>query len=151
MLHPSDEEKLAEFATMTTLSEDTREDLYTMGYHFYQHRKYGEAAGCFSLLVLAESKISKYWIGLAAAQQMSKKYDEAMTSYAFASQLDEQNPRPYFHLAECFFALQKSEEGLKALDRAEEMVEAKQEYEELRSRISVMRERWIIKLSNNKE
>ena len=76
MLEAFDGEKKAEIAKMASLSEDTREDLYAMGYHFYQHGKYGEAAGCFSLLVLADVDTQKYWMGLAASQQMSKKYDK---------------------------------------------------------------------------
>lgn len=133
---------LRDFDKRTSLSEETREDIYLMAYNFYQNGKYNEASGCFSLLVLADSKLPKYWMGLAASQQMNGKYEEAMSAYTFASELDQNDPRPHFHKAECYFAQQKINEALQSLDSAEALAKAKNEEQDLLPRISILRKGW---------
>lgn len=131
-----------DFDKRTSLSEETREDIYLMGYNFYQNGKYNEATGCFSLLVLSDSKLPKYWMGLAASQQMNKKFQEALTSYAFAAELDKADPRPLFHTAECHYALRSTTEALDALNTAEKLANAKSDEQDLLSRILVLRKGW---------
>jgi len=139
---PSFDEDLAKFNKSASLSKNTCEDLYSIGYHYYKNGKYSEAAGCFSLLVIADSNSSKYWMSFGASQMMMGNYQEALTSFALASEIDVQNPQPHFNAAECFFALNRKEEGLQALKNAEKLAKAKDENQELLSRIIALRLTW---------
>lgn len=133
-------EEMADLAAGLSLSEPTREDLYTMGYNFYNHGKYDEAASCFATLALSDSSNAKHWMGLGAAQQMNKKFEEALGAYSFAALTDVLSPRPSMHAAECFFALKRIPEGLAALEAAEILAQAKEEDHCLLSRLAAMRE-----------
>lgn len=70
---------------------------------------------------------------------MMGNYQEALTSFAFASEIDTDNPQHHFNAAECFFALHRIAEGLQALKDAEKLAQAKEENKELLSRIKALR------------
>lgn len=130
------------FNKSASLSKETCASLYSMGYNFYKNGKYSEAAGCFSFLVLADSNSPKYWMGFGSSQMMTGNYEEALTSFGLASELDVHNPQPHFNAAECFFALQRGALALKALDNAEQLAKANNNNQDLLSRITALRESW---------
>lgn len=128
-------------------SEITKESasvLYGVAYRFYQSGKYDEAENFFRFLTLTEPLVIKNWIGLGAALQLRKKYQEAIETYASAGILDalQENPLIPYYVAQCYHSLGKSEQGIKGLDAAEAMVTDRVKYQSLLSQVTFLRERW---------
>lgn len=116
MSNPITQEQIAEaarqfvndYATLGELkgiSHGELEAVYSLGFTHYRTGRYEDAAKLFQFLVLFDHLNPKYWLALGAVQQVAKDYKAAVSSYAYASFLDLENPKPQFHAAECFLAL----------------------------------------------
>ena len=53
---------------------------------------------------------------MGATLQMMKKYEDAANAYGFAAIMDCHDPRPSFHAAECYIALNDKEKAEAALN-----------------------------------
>ncbi len=98
------------------LTDGEMEAIYSLGYNFYTTGRLDDADKVFRFLVLIDHTCPKYWIGLGAVQQVKRDYKHAITSYAYASFLDIDNPKPQYHAAECFLATGDKVNALSALD-----------------------------------
>lgn len=103
---------------MQMLNTETKEGIYHFAYQFYLNGKYADAVKFFRFLTRVDIGQKKHWMGLGAAQQMQKEYEQAIQAYSVAALLDELDPHVHIHAAECFFALEKLEEGITALNSA---------------------------------
>lgn len=97
------------------ISAGEMEAVYALGFNFYNTGRTEEAEKIFKFLVLFDHMSPKYWIGLGAVQQVKRDFEAAVTSYAFASFLDLEDPKPQFHAAECYLAMGDRENALSAL------------------------------------
>lgn len=127
------------------LSPDVAEALYEMAFDYYSSGKYQEAIDVFYLLILTDAENAKYWIGIAAAHQMLQEYEDAISGYAFAAMLDEENPMPHLHAAECLFAIQNIDEALSALAAVDQVAGNKKMYRDTVARAAALREAWSTK------
>ena len=112
-----------EGATMKELkgiSNAELEAVYSLAFGYYQTGKYDEASKLFQFLVLFDHLNAKYWMGMGAVQQVKKDYKGAIASYAYASFLDLENPKPQLHAAECYFALGDKTNAMSALAALDE-------------------------------
>lgn len=112
-----------DYATLGELkgiSRDELEAVYSLGFTHYRTGRYEDAAKLFQFLVLFDHLNAKYWLALGAVQQVAKDYKAAVSSYAYASFLDLDNPKPQFHAAECFLALGDKANAASALLALEE-------------------------------
>ncbi len=98
------------------ISTGEMEAVYSLGFNFYNTGRYDEAEKVFKFLVLFDHMSPKYWTGLGAIQQVRKDYDNAVTSYGYASFLDLHDPKPQYHAAECFFAKGDIDNAVSALE-----------------------------------
>jgi type III secretion system low calcium response chaperone LcrH/SycD len=98
------------------LDDKQMNGLYAMGYNFYQAGKYDDALKIFRALCLFDQLEPKHWIGMGATLQMLKMYEEAANAYGFAAIMDCHDPRPSFHAAECYIALNDKEKAEAALN-----------------------------------
>lgn len=96
--------------------------LYNVAYTLYQGGDYDEAIRVFEQLVNHDTFTHKNWIGLAACWQMKKSTHEALKCWAMASILDDRDPLPHFHAAECYFQLGNEEEGRKAIEACRRLI-----------------------------
>ena len=109
-------------ATLKQLKGVTNEELeavYSLAFGYYRTGKYEEALKLFQFLVLFDHLNQKYWLGLGAAQQVLKDYQNAVASYGYCSFLNLDNPKPQLHAAECFLAMgdrRNAASSLEALD-----------------------------------
>lgn len=122
---------------------------YAFAYRFYREGKYQEATDFFRFLTLIRPYEKRGWMGLGAAEQMSKNYHRALSAYAFLCVLDDQDPYPHFHAAECYLALNDVIEGLLALNAAGAACDDSPEHLDLKKKIALMRERWGESLGKN--
>ncbi len=102
------------------LSETEVRGLYTAAYGHYEKGEYRAAGQLFTRLILSNPFSEDFWQGLAGAKQMSRDYEAALHAWALVSLLNESNPWPHFHAAECFLRLEQKEDALKALALAEQ-------------------------------
>ena len=102
------------------ISNAELEAVYSLAFGYYQTGKYDEAAKLFQFLVLFDHLNAKFWIGMGAVQQVKKDYKGAVASYAYASFLDLENPKPQLHAAECYLAMGDKANASSALAALEE-------------------------------
>lgn len=120
----------------------THEDislLYSLGVNLYDHSQYEDAKIVFQRLVLAQSHEARFWIALGASLQMLKSYEEALTAWAMASLIEDSNPVPHFHAAECLFSVHQYDEAHKALQEAKQRVQG---HEPLVKKIQALEKAW---------
>ena len=109
------------------LSKDfSNEDLhvlYSLAYSLYQVGDYGQAREIFHQLAYLKPLKQKYWMGLGACFQLERTYGEALKAWSMAAILDENDPSPHLHAAECYFSMHNIEEGIKAIKTAKNLSE----------------------------
>ena len=115
----------------------TQEDIYALGYSSYTAGNFAQAVQLFTTLVLKNPFEGKFWRGLASAQQMETKYREALQAWALVAMLDDADPLPHFHAAECLTSLNERADAAKALDMAEKRLKVGSE--NLRQKIQLLR------------
>ena len=114
---------LTDYTTLGELkgiSHQELEAVYSLGFTHYRTGRYEDAAKLFQFLVLFDHLNPKYWLALGAVQQVARDFKGAIASYAYASFLDLENPKPQFHAAECFLALGDKENAASAILALEE-------------------------------
>lgn len=99
-------------------SLESQETMYYVGHTLYGQGKFAEAARIFTLLVLCDHLDRRYHMGLAACLHVQKRHADAVKSYRAASFLDQTDPEPVMHLAECHLALGEHEQAHLALNYA---------------------------------
>ncbi|MCB1106705.1 MAG: SycD/LcrH family type III secretion system chaperone [Chlamydiia bacterium] len=99
-----------------TFSKDDLRVLYALAFTLYEGGDVQEAKKVFERLISCDPFTQKYWMGLAACSQQEKNYEEALKGWGMASLLENSNPTPHFHAAECYMALENRDEGKKAIE-----------------------------------
>lgn len=106
---------------LTTFGQKkTKSPLFKEAYALYNASDYKEAEPLFRSLIQEHPLDKKTWFGLASTLMMQKKYEEALMPWAMTALLEDNDPLPHFHAAECLFSLGQQEEAKKALALAEE-------------------------------
>ena len=100
-------------------SEEDLTFLYELGYNLYQAEDFVKSAEIFQRLTIARPFEAKHWQGFASSLFMQKRYQEALVPWSMWCLIDNANPLPHFHAAETLFSLGEKEEGIKALQAAE--------------------------------
>ncbi len=102
------------------VTEENIQKMYARAFLLYQEKRYQEASPYFRLLVMISPSEAKYWKSFGACLQMLQSYEEALNCYISAHMLNQKKRDPYLYIyaADCYFALQQREEGLKALEAA---------------------------------
>ncbi|MCB1110229.1 MAG: SycD/LcrH family type III secretion system chaperone [Chlamydiia bacterium] len=103
-------------------SSDDLSLLYSVAYTLYQGGDYDDAIPVFERLASHQPFSQKNWVGLAACWQMKKDTQEALKAWAMASIIDDRDPLPHFHAAECYFTLGNEEEGRKAIAACRKLI-----------------------------
>ena len=104
-----------------TLSEAEKEALYAFAFDAYTCENYSEGIRLFKYLTATSSLTSKYWKGLASCLQLTSQFQEALNCWSMVVLLEETDPMPHFHAAQCFIALNNQEDAMKAINLAAEM------------------------------
>jgi type III secretion system low calcium response chaperone LcrH/SycD len=89
--------------------------LYADAVQEYEVGHYEKAHDLFSSLSTEMPAQPEIWQGLAACSQVQKYYPEALLSWGMAALLDEHDPLPHFHAAECLLAQGDKIEAQKAI------------------------------------
>lgn len=103
---------------------------YNRGLELYQQAEYKNAAALFSYLTTLNPYEYRFWMGLGFAKQSDRSYEEAIVSYTAAGALDSEQPLPFLHAAQCYYALQLRELALENLQKTVEIAKDKPEHHE---------------------
>lgn len=119
------------------------DSLYSIAYQLYQRKEYLEALPFFKILAQSSPKNGKFWKALGACLQMLKEYESALNCYTTAQILNRQQEDLllYIHAADCYFALEQTENGLKTLNKAFYKAE-KNKDTVITQHVQFMRELW---------
>lgn len=104
------------------LSKEEQNELYTTAFNLYNDGHYETAAELFTKLVLSTPFNHGFWKGLASCEQMKKQYPAALHAWCMVALLDDKDPSPHFHAAECLLAQGDDAEAKKALNAAEKLL-----------------------------
>lgn len=91
------------------ISDAEMEAMYTVAYNLFQNAKYDDAAKCFCLLSMFDPLQYKYMFGIASCFHMKSEYEMASMYYVMSSALDEDQPAPFLHAAECLIAMKDND------------------------------------------
>ncbi len=121
------------------LSDEQYEALYAVGYNTYAAGKYEDAASFFGILMTIQPFDVRIYTGFAASLQMLKNYENAAIFYQWACGLDQADPTPMFHSAECYMAMQDIPAAKSALTYTMKRIEASTtDYTAIRNKAEVM-------------
>lgn len=102
------------------ITDAEMEAVYSLGFNFYRTGNIENAEKVFKFLVLFDHFCAKYWTALGAVLQVRKRYEGAITAYAYASFLDIHDPKPQYLAAECYLARGERDNAASALAALDE-------------------------------
>jgi type III secretion system low calcium response chaperone LcrH/SycD len=108
-----------EFENRLVYTPDEIAQSYSFGYSLYENGEYERASKIFEILISHGGAMEKkFWFSYASSLQMLKEYTKALKAWAMTALLDDKNPLPHFHAAECYISLNDFAEAKKALEEA---------------------------------
>lgn len=97
------------------ISEGILNATYSMAYSQYSSGHYYEAAKVFQYLCLFDQWNPRNFVGLGACQEMVQLFDQAVSTFSYAIELDRTAPHPYLYKAKCLLALGRNKEAEESL------------------------------------
>jgi hypothetical protein len=74
---------------------------------------------------------------------MSQDYTGSLSAWALTALLQDKDPSPHVHAAECYFSLGNPAEALLALDAAQALLSGSTEDLELKTKIDLLRKAYV--------
>ncbi|OED43894.1 CesD/SycD/LcrH family type III secretion system chaperone [Endozoicomonas sp. (ex Bugula neritina AB1)] len=96
-------------AKANNISSNALEVTYATAHNQYKNGQYEDAARIFQYLCVYDQWSSRYFLGLGSCQKMLRLYGQAIDTFSFAYQLDEDNPLPLIYMADCHRILNESD------------------------------------------
>jgi len=100
---------------LSLVSDDFLDKVYCLGYDFYQSGQYKKALDLFQYLLSFNIFNGEYYFAIGACHQQLKEFDFAIDAFFQAAELCCREPKPLFHLAQCFLSLQYLEQAKSVL------------------------------------
>jgi type III secretion system low calcium response chaperone LcrH/SycD len=122
------------------LDDNDMEALYAVTYNMYTAGKYQDSARLFGMLGLLDPMDFRFIFGAASSMQMLGQYLLAAMQFQLAASIEQENPVPMQHTAECLLALKDKAGAKRALHYALERSEGKNEYVAIRRKAETMLE-----------
>lgn len=105
------------------IPEESMEELYRIGYNLYNGGRFQDAESMFQYLCILNHWQKKYWMGVAAARQVQKKYAAAIDAYSMATLLEITDPNVPFQAAICHLGLGNVDQATHALEGVVELAD----------------------------
>ncbi|MDB6081174.1 MAG: lcrH [Chlamydiia bacterium] len=106
---------------MLNLNGELLDTLALEASRLYQQSQFEEATSFFQLLSIACPGLQEYWMLLGACRLQCRDYDSALSAYAMAIILNEDDPRPYFFSALCYKKKGDTHEFQKCIQRGNKL------------------------------
>ena len=138
------------FSDLHGFDENSLEAVYHFAYTMYEGGQLDKAITLFKFLCFQDHLSPKFFLGLAACQQMQKDYKAAIHSYSYAAVLDVSNPNAPLQAANCHLALLQYEQAASGYYAAQHLAKGKPEYADLAAFAKVREEAMRLKLKAKK-
>lgn len=119
---------------MMGFNDETMNQFYATACKIFENKNYDDASKAFLFLVTINPYHYDYWLGLGAATQHCHDYEAAVDAYEMAAICQLDNPIPYFHLANCLFAMHDRDSALKAIEMVLEYSNDNADFSDLRQK-----------------
>lgn len=100
------------------LEEGQEAKLYVDACKLYEAGQFSEAEALFTALYAMQPSKAKYSFGLAAAIHRQERYDEALMYYYASSGCAPEDPKAFYHAADCLRHLDMKDAAYSSLDTA---------------------------------
>jgi type III secretion system low calcium response chaperone LcrH/SycD len=120
------------------LEDKEIESMYLVAYNLYMNGKYDEAKKCFGLLMTFSPMIYKYCFGLASCFQMLGEMEHAVLFYFLSTGLDQTQPAPFLHMAECLVKLDDAIGAMENLDKVLDLTDPGSVHDKIKNRAEIM-------------
>lgn len=128
---------------LPSLSDESKETLYSSGFELYRNGKYEDAIAFFKMLTLVDPTVRRNWMGLGACQQMLKDYDSAIACYGAAAVLNSDDPYVHWYAADCFFHKGDKEKAIEALSSSIITAKKSKEHLPLVAKLELLHTVWL--------
>ncbi len=98
--------------------------IYSVGFKFFEEKKYENALALFLMLTLLNPAVSDNWISLGFSQKNLFLNTQALNSFFIASSLAAENPTPRYQSAEIYLCLGEFDKAAVELDALTHIVES---------------------------
>lgn len=116
------------------------EKLYQSASRLLGQEKFPDAADAFLVLVILDPNNYWNWMGFGLAKQWENRdLKDALTAFTIATTLQNNEPLPFLHIAECLAALKEKEEAASFIKIASDMAGNEERYQLLRERCEALR------------
>jgi len=105
-----------DIATIQGVSNEQLEAIYALAHGHYASGDYENAQALFLFLTVYRNVEKRFWLGLAACQQMLRQYPVALRSYGICAMLDAEDPQVPLRAGECFMAMGDKTNAISALE-----------------------------------
>ena len=122
-------------------SSEMLEEVYGIAQRNFASGNYKEASLLFNVLISLDDSEAKYFMGAGACSQMQKKYADAITYYQVCSHLDNTDPLPAYHAADCYLQLNNPGSALKSITLAFLQSGNNPQYKQIRERSLLIRDK----------
>ncbi|MBA3957379.1 MAG: SycD/LcrH family type III secretion system chaperone [Parachlamydiaceae bacterium] len=125
------------------LTREMLNNLYVFTSRLYNSGKYEDASSVFAMLALLDDKEFDYPFALASCHHMLKQYSQAISNYMLAFNLDNTNPLPFYHIADCYMQMKKPVHAIHSFDLVEVIAKGQAKYNKIKERATLTRDRLI--------
>lgn len=133
------------------ITDGQMEAMYAIAYNQFQNTEFDAAAKSFSLLCMFDPFEYKYIFGIASCFHMKGEHELASMYYVIASGVDEKDPAPFFHTAECLLATNDKEGARDALALTFERAVISPQFSPLRKQAELLLKRLALDEETNKK
>jgi type III secretion system low calcium response chaperone LcrH/SycD len=123
------------------INDETMEGIYQIGCELYSSGKFDDARKIFALLRFLDGTQFKYVFSQALCYHRSNDFVNAAACYAFSAMMNPEDPWPLMRVAECYLSLNLPDLALEILNDVIERSGENPEYEEIKERAQLMREK----------
>lgn len=121
-------------------SDEEMEAMYAAAYNYSAQGRHEQARQCFKMLLFFDPYSYRYCLGMACSLHLLGNLEQACVYYLLAGALDESQPAPCLHMAECLIQLDDLVGAGENLEKALALCVDGQAHQELRGRIEIMLE-----------
>lgn len=112
--------------------------VYSQAKQLYDAGKFEEARTLFSALIILDSQVPAFLYGLASTFLMLKEYDGAIEAFLEYAGLVQNDPLPYFFVAECYEKKNDIVSTMIALQTVINRAGDQTHYQEIKNRASLV-------------
>lgn len=116
------------FKELQQISDEAMDATYAMAHGHFQNNRYEQAAKAFQYLCFHDHWNPRYFVGLAACQQMLGLFGQAIESYFYALRLKPEDPGPLFFIGDCFVCIKQDDKAREAYREAVKLAQDKENY-----------------------